>query len=97
MHPTTPSLCVEKPEGTLYIVTERHFEFDQAPLEELMEMVERVPQAQVLIRLGDLFKVWLAMSEIAGRDAPRGRSHRITDRVMPCVNGGCRNVVVVAR
>ena len=61
MHPTTPSFCIEKPEGPLYIVTDCHLDFDQAPFEEFIEMLERLPQAQVLICLGDLFKVWLAM------------------------------------
>ena len=61
MHPITPSFCIEKPEGPLYIVTDCHLDFDQAPFEEFIEMLERLPQAQVLICLGDLFKVWLAM------------------------------------
>ena len=61
MHPTTPSFFIEKPEGPLYIVTDCHLDFDQAPFEEFIEMLERLPQAQVLICLGDLFKVWLAM------------------------------------
>ena len=47
MHPSTPSFCIEKPEGPLYIVTDCHLDFDQAPFEEFIEMLERLnPEEQ---------------------------------------------------
>ena len=61
MHSPIPSFRIEKPTGPLYIVTDSHLDFEQAPFEEFIEMLEQLQDAQVLICLGDLFKVWLAM------------------------------------
>ena len=61
MSPQETPLIIEKPEGHLYIVADSHLDLVQAPCSEFVEMLDALPEAQALVCLGDLFKVWLAL------------------------------------
>lgn len=50
-----------KPTNNLYIVTDSHLDYEQAPYQEFVAMLSRLENPGVVICLGDLFKVWLAL------------------------------------
>ena len=52
---------VSHPEGYLYIVTDSHLDYQDAPYDEFISMLSQLENPQMVICLGDLFKVWLAL------------------------------------
>ncbi len=58
---STLSLSVPEPSGSLYIVSDSHLDRYNAPPEEFVAMLDALPDAEVVVCLGDLFKVWLAL------------------------------------
>lgn len=49
------------PSKNLYIVTDSHLDYESAPYQEFVTMLAQMENPQVVICLGDLFKVWLAL------------------------------------
>jgi UDP-2,3-diacylglucosamine pyrophosphatase LpxH len=57
---STLRLHFPQPTGSLYIVSDSHLDQQSAPAAEFVNMLDALPDAQVVLCLGDLFKVWLA-------------------------------------
>jgi UDP-2,3-diacylglucosamine hydrolase len=56
-----PEIFLGAPDGYVYILADSHLGDQRAPVEEFVRTLERLPDARMLVFLGDLFKVWLAM------------------------------------
>jgi len=54
------------PQNNLYLVTDSHLDLDEAPYQEFVAMLAQLEDPQVVICLGDLFKVWLALPKFWG-------------------------------
>ncbi len=49
------------PQKNLYLVTDSHLDLEEAPYQEFVAMLAQLEDPQVVICLGDLFKIWLAL------------------------------------
>jgi UDP-2,3-diacylglucosamine hydrolase len=56
-------------EGYVYLVADSHLGDHRAPPEGFLAMLERLPQARLLVLMGDLCKVWLALPKFWDRQA----------------------------
>ena len=56
-----PEITVPGRSGYVYIVADAHLGDERAPADEFGDMLRRLPQAAMVVFLGDLFKVWLAL------------------------------------
>lgn len=52
-------LEISSPTGNLYIVTDSHLDYQSAPYLEFIQWLQQLNSPQVIICLGDLFKIWL--------------------------------------
>jgi UDP-2,3-diacylglucosamine hydrolase len=64
-----PELALEADDGYVYLVADSHLGELRAPPEGFLAMLERLPQARLLVLLGDLCKVWLALPKFWDRRA----------------------------
>ncbi|MBF0287323.1 MAG: metallophosphoesterase [SAR324 cluster bacterium] len=54
-------IIVPDPEHYLYIVSDSHLDHNTASYQEFIAMLSQLHRPQIVICLGDLFKVWLAL------------------------------------
>jgi len=69
-----PELTLEAADGYVYLVADSHLGHRRAPPEGFLAMLEQLPQARLLVLLGDLCKVWLALPKFWD-----GRARRLMD------------------
>lgn len=62
---------VANPQGQLAIVSDCHLGMKQAPVDGFISMLEALKNTQMLVILGDLFKIWLAHPKFWNRDQQR--------------------------
>ncbi len=53
-------LAINDPYGNLYIVADSHLDHLDVPYGEFIEMLNMLARPQMLVCLGDLFRIWLA-------------------------------------
>ena len=66
---SAPLLEVEPAGGYAYLVADSHLGDARAPVEEFVDMLDHLPEARLVVFLGDLFKVWLALPKFWERQA----------------------------
>ena len=66
-----PTLRLEGAEGCVYLVADSHLGDARAPVDEFTAMLEQLPQARLVVLLGDVFKVWLALPKFWDAQARR--------------------------
>lgn len=54
-------ISVEPREGYLYLIADSHLGDERAPVGEFFDMLKGLPEARMVVFLGDLFRVWLAL------------------------------------
>ena len=64
-----PELPLAGDDGFVYLVADSHLGDVLAPTEGFLAMLEQLPQARLLVLLGDLCKVWLALPKFWDRQA----------------------------
>jgi UDP-2,3-diacylglucosamine pyrophosphatase LpxH len=62
-----PEIAVPPGEGFVYLIADSHLGDARAPTGEFFAMLSQLPQARLVVFLGDLFKVWLAMPKFWDR------------------------------
>jgi len=62
-----PEFTVPEGEGYVYLIADSHLGTTGTPTGEFFEMLEALPDARMVIFLGDLFRVWLAMPKFWDR------------------------------
>ena len=58
---TAPHLEVKANAGFVYLIADSHLGDQRSPAEAFLAMLERLPDASLVVFMGDLFKVWLAL------------------------------------
>lgn len=56
-----PEIPLADGEGYVYIIADSHLGDERAPTDEFFAMLGSLPEARLVVFLGDLFKVWLAI------------------------------------
>ena len=64
-----PELRVPHGAGAVYLVADSHLGDARAPAEGFLAMLERLPDARLVVLMGDLCKVWLALPKFWDRQA----------------------------
>ena len=64
-----PELRLEADDGFVYLLADSHLGDERAPPEGFLAMLKRLPQARLLVLMGDLCKVWLALPKFWDRQA----------------------------
>ncbi|MEE8395241.1 MAG: metallophosphoesterase [bacterium] len=63
-------ISLDAPDGYVYVIADSHLGDARAPAGEFFDMLGRLPQARMVVFLGDLFQVWLGLPKFWG---PRER------------------------
>lgn len=66
-----PEIPLKGNDGFVYLIADSHLGDDHAPVDAFFEMLHSLPEARMVIFLGDLFKVWLGLPKFWDQQVKR--------------------------